>query len=193
MSADRGTAELLRVACAAMGSVLKVQRQRVCVIQGPNRLDAVAEWGLMPGAVSVFSAPAGTLLVRSMPGEPLKRDRSADHLTCKAFRAGTAWGLDADEQAAALEVAAARLAMSVDPHSVALPVRDVPRHLWPHEATWCWPGVLRVVDRFTGQAVAVWKPARPAAPARASRDAAAVDDYGPASWQQLRRAGKGQS
>lgn len=191
MSADRGAVELLRVACSALGGVLKVQRQRVCVIQGPNRLDAVAEWGLMPGVVSIFSASAGELLARSRPGEPLKLDRSADPLTCRASRAWAARGLSADEQADALEVAAARLAMSVDPQSVALPLRDVPRDLWPHVATWCWPGVLRVVDRFTGQAVAVWKPVPPATPARASRDTATADDYGPAGWRQLRRAAEG--
>lgn len=162
MSADRGAAALLRLACCALGGVLKVQRQRVQVIQGPNHLDAVAEWGLMPGAVSVFSVHAGALLARSMPGDPLKRDRGADALTCRAFRGGgEAWGMPADEQAAALQVAAARLALSVNPQSVMLPLRDVPRQLWPHEAAWVWPGVLRVVDRFTGQVVAISKPGRP--------------------------------
>jgi hypothetical protein len=154
---------LLREAAALIEGRLCTQQRLIQVIQGPNILDAVAEWGLMPGAVCVYSRHGGSLLARSLPGQPTASDPAARSITACAFSYGPVpWGLCAEEQLRALLVATHRLSMSVNPRLIELPGRDAPPHTGAAvEATWAWPGVLRIVSRLTGQILAVSVPGRP--------------------------------
>lgn len=152
---DEEMRALLRQGAALLSARACVQRFQLMVWQGPNDLLGCAEWGALPGVVSVFSKDRGDLFARSRPGEPLTLDL--------AVRSDCEESMTRGERTAALAAASIRLKESVNPVLVVLPQLCGPfggRNA-SCEASWIWPGLVRIVNRLTGETIAESQPGRP--------------------------------
>lgn len=157
--------KLLRLAASTLeahGAAHVIQRRTrlACLPMVVARV----EWKPLPGVLSVWSESDGCFVAWSEAGQPERLARAFKEAEARSPKLA----LGDDRRAWALSAAADMLRPLAQPRAARLPLRDVPRKSWPHEAVLTWPGVVSVRDIFTGEEVARSAPGACPLPERAS-------------------------